>query len=212
MGVLTDTSQNKKRSREERRAKSIAEANQRRRITEQARQAKVAATNETNFLAGGKEQTGFFGQGTGKFDAVGGAPEASGSPSSSGGGGVGMGQAVTALNSLKSADEGSSEVGNTSGGAGAADGAMKGAAAGAPMAAATGGASVAIGAVVGGTIGILKAKSNRKKKKALATAEHQRNLASIEGQKGERIQTAMNQMRQSFSNALSIRSSVNLGG
>jgi hypothetical protein len=133
-------------------------------------------------------------------------------PSSSGGGGVGMGQAVTALNSLKSADEGSSEVGNTSGGAGAADGAMKGAAAGAPMAAATGGASVAIGAVVGGTIGILKAKSNRKKKKALATAEHQKNLAAIEGQKGERIQTAMNQMRQSFSNALSIRSSVNLGG
>lgn len=111
---------------------------------------------------------------------------------------------------------GSRQPATTSTGESAAKGSLGGAATGAGLGFALGGAKgAAIGAVAGGTLGavsgIFGAASRRRRARAEAEAQKFEALSAIEGQKAVRIQSALQDMRQAFSNALRVRS-VSLGG
>ena len=71
-------------------------------------------------------------------------------------------------------------------------------------------AGAAVGAVVGGTLGAIKARSARKKAQAGIEADKQEALAGIEGQKGERIQRAMQSLGTAFSRNLNKQLQVRL--
>jgi len=65
-------------------------------------------------------------------------------------------------------------------------------------------------AVVGGTIGVIKARANRKTTMAKIEAKKQEELGRIEGEKGDRIQKAMAGLGQAFSKNLNRRLQVRL--
>jgi hypothetical protein len=89
-----------------------------------------------------------------------------------------------------------------------------GAATGAATGFAVGGGPVgaAIGGVIGAGTGILKASANRKKVKRQAEAVKHEQLGAIEGSKGQRISSALQDMRQAFSSALRVPQGIRLGG
>lgn len=122
--------------------------------------------------------------------------------------------------SIKGAQElttsqGSTE-GSTSSVAGGLEGGLQGAGAGAGIGASFGGhVGAAYGAAIGGTIGVAKgiagAAARRKEKAAKARADSILAIANIEDRKTQRINNALQNMRQAFSSALRVRN-VSLGG
>jgi hypothetical protein len=106
---------------------------------------------------------------------------------------------------LKMMGVGSAEGGSTSG----SESALTGAASGASMAASMGlvdPVSMGTAAVIGGAMGALGARANRKAAEkaadARAQAEHAANLGRIEQEKDQKIQGALNSMRNAFSKNL----------
>jgi hypothetical protein len=93
-------------------------------------------------------------------------------------------------------------------------GALGGAAKGAAIGFSVGGPyGAAIGAGIGAVSGIAKASANRKQRNREAASKQFTETARVEGQKQDRIQGALQDMRKSFSSALRVPQGViRLGG
>jgi len=125
---------------------------------------------------------------------------------------TGLQKAQAGLQLAKAAGVGSRS--SSEGGQSTAGAALGGAASGAATGAAFGAKGAVAGAVIGGVVGGLKAKSARKaaqrKAQAEAEATKQEALSEIEGQKASRINQALGNLQQVFSQTLTQRKKVRL--